>query len=371
MGGVRIGGTALPTEICSPPFAAYDGAGVGDQSPQVYRWCPSNSPGDANRYTTFAGFTQADQCHNPVLSPDASKILFEVDGSTSGLREVWVTDNIVGSTATSLVADGVNNAIHPFWGPDSDTFLYVLGNATAISGGTIYKDTVSSPGSPVSLKTATGGRSPYRPQFNFDGTRVCYIFAQDVGTGSGQLRVMDADGTNDSSLFGTLNKIRLDNPAQHSWANAANIIAFEDGANGSNSAYIINDDGTGQVTINANGDAAGAAAVMSAFAWPPDDSYVVIGAHIGTPWSPVRCELDGSTTTQLGTIGGVNQNYFKSPIVYQNLIWFISSTDASAGIGKIGNMALDGTGETTLFDTSLGAGNLVAPFVGGDGWYYN
>ena len=100
---------------------------------------------------------------------------------------------------------------------------------------------------------------------------------------------------------------------------------------------------------------------------------MIIGAHIGTPWQPVRCELDGSDTTQLGTMGGVNQNYFKSPIVYRNKIWFISATDTSSGgaRGVVSSMALDGSGEAENFDSSDGTGDQVQPFVGGDGFYYN
>lgn len=374
MAGIRIGGVAL-IPLVSPPWTAYQGTGANpDEDPQVFRWSSANSPGDATVFTDFSGFTVADQCHNPVLSPDGTKILFEITSATTGFREVWVVDAVAGSTPTQLVADASNYAFDPFWGPDSDTFVYVLGAGGALSGGTIYKDTVSSPGTPTSLKAAGGGLSPYRPMFNFDGTRVAYIMDQDVGTGSGEVRIMDADGSNDAAVFSTLSQVRLDNPAQMSWANTMNVLAFEDGASGSNAAYVVNDDGTGLTQINANGDAAGAAAVMSAFAWPANDTYVVIGAHIGTPWSPVRCELDGSDTTQLGTIGGVNQNYFKSPIVYQNMIWFITATDTSTGgtAGRIGSMALDGTGEVSdNFDSSDGPGDLVRPFVGGDGWYYN
>ena len=370
MGGIRLGGLVLITRL-SPPFTAYDGVGApGDESPQVFRWSSTDAPGEAGRYTDFIGFTDADQCHNPVLSPDETQILFEVTGSSSGFREIWVTDNVPGSTPTQLVADGSNYVIHPFWGADSDTFVYVHCAGGTLNGGTIYKDNVSAIGSPTSLKAATGGRSPFRPKFNFDGTRVAYVFAQDVGSGSGQLRVMDDDGTNDASLFGTLNQNRFDNPSMFSWANTINMIAFEDGAAGSNAAYVINDDGTGQVQINTAGDVVGAATTISSYAWPPDDSYVILTAN-DTDWRPYRAELDGSDTTYLGTIGAEGQNYFKDALVYRNRIWMITATDAAGGKGIISSMTLAGTGEEENFDSSLGAGDVVQPFVGGDGWYYN
>ena len=227
MGGVRLAGIALNVTI-SPPWTAYGGAATSGD-PQVYRWTSANAPGEANVYTDFSGFVDADQCHNPVLSPDESMILFEVTGASSGYREIWVTDNVVGSTPTLLVADGSNYVIHPFWSSDSDTFCYVHCAGGLLQGGTIYKDQVSAIGSPVSLKVAGGGLSPFRPQFNFDGTRIAYLMDQDVGSGAGEVRVMDDDGTNDASVFTTLNRVRLDNPAQMSWANTMNTIAFETG----------------------------------------------------------------------------------------------------------------------------------------------
>ena len=92
--------------------------------PQVYRPCSNNAAGTMTQITNFTGFTVANQCHNPVLSPDGSKILFEITSATSGYREIWVV-NATGGTGTQLVADGSNYVIHPFWAPDSDTFVYV------------------------------------------------------------------------------------------------------------------------------------------------------------------------------------------------------------------------------------------------------
>ena len=110
--------------------------------------------------------------------------------------------------------------------------------------------------------------------------------------------------------------------------------------------------------------------VISAFAWPPDDADVILTANSASVWRPYRAELDGSDTTWLGTTGGVNQNYFKAAIVFEDRIWFIARTD-STGVGIVRSMAVDGTGQRIDFQSSLGTGNQVAPFVGGDGFYYN
>lgn len=365
----HFSGVAFVLE-CSPPWTAFGGSATSGD-PQVYAACSSDAAGTATQYTDFAGFTDADQCHNPVLSPDGTKILFEVLGASTGYREVWVVDATPGSSPTQLVADASNYVVHPAWGPDSDTFVYVHCSGGALLNGTIYKDTVSSPGSPVSLKVASGS-SPWRPQFNFDGTRVAYIYDANASAAC-DLRCMDADGTNDASLDNTIGGYTFTQPPQFSWANTQNLIAYSD-AQFPAGIFVIDDAGAGKTQINANGDAAGANSVVSGEAWPSDDSFVVITANLGVGgfFSVVRAEVDGSDTTALNASrGSVNQGWFEAAKVYGNRIWFISATDASASKGRISSVALDGTDLQDNFDSSLGSGDQVAAFAGGDGWYFN
>lgn len=365
----------LPSSILllGPPITAYEGSAL-DGDPQVFRAFQDAPPGVLSAVTNFSGFTQADQCMNPTLSPDGTKIIFEVLSSTTGFREVWVVNNRPHSTPTQLVADASNYCLHPAWGADSDTFVYVKGASGATTGGTIYKDTVSAVGSPTALKSASGGFSPFRPQFNFDGTRVAYVFDKDLGSG-GDLRVMDDDGANDASLDSALIGYRINQPPQFSWANTQNLIAYDDGASGSNALYVIADDGTGKTQINSAGDAAGASSRISGMAWPADDSFVVCSALIlHTFYDVVRAELDGSDTSSLNSSHGpVNQSYYQSAVVFGDRIWFIDSTDASGSQGKLSSMALDGTDYTNNFDSASGTGDQVSAFsnTGGDGFYWN
>lgn len=361
----------LAPPVCGPPVTAFGGSATSGD-PQVWRPCVSDAPGTMTAFTNFSGFTQADQCHNPVLSPDGSKILFEILQTSTGFREIWVVDAVPGSTPTQLVADTSNYVVHPAWGPDSDTFVYVHCAGGALLNGTIYKDAVSAPGSPTSLKAASGGYSPFRPQVNFDGSRVAYIWDQNAGA-LADLRCMDDDGANDSSLDNTIGGNDFNDPPQFSWANTQNVIAYQDGKIGANKVYVIDDTGSGKTQINANGAAAGAAAVISGRAWPADDSFVVITANIGAGYfSVIRAEVDGSTTSSLSsTIGAANQNWFRDALVYNNRIWFIRTTDNTDGVGRIGSMALDGTDERTDFASNAGTGDQVYPFLGGDGFYHN
>jgi Tol biopolymer transport system component len=319
--------------------------------------------------TDFSGFTFADQCMNPVLSPNGNKILFEIESLISGYREIWVVNAVPDSTATQVVADGSNYVIHPSWGPDSDTFAYVHCAGGALLNGIIKKDSISALGSPASLKTPPAGGSCWRPRFNFDGSKIAYVMTKTVGPHD--LRVMNDDGSSDAAIDSTLAGYRSNQPSQFSWANGLNKIAFETGAGGSTPAYVVNSDGTGKTQINTSGDAAGAAARLSHLAWPADDSWVLFVADLGFGHiSMIRAELDGSDTTRLGTTGAINQGWYVTGLVFENRIWFISGAN-SVNTGKMRSMALDGTDEVENFNNTLGTGNAVADFTGGDGFYFN
>jgi Tol biopolymer transport system component len=370
MAGIRIGGTAVIV-VCSPPFTAFDGpGGFADDNPQVYVACTNNAPGEATRYTDFSGFTDSDDNYNPVLSPDGSKVLFEVLSASTGFREIWVVDTIAGSTPTQLVANGSQYCFHPFWGPDSDTFVYLLGTGGGVAENDVYKDQVSAIGSPTLLKThAAGVGGAFRPQFNFDGTRVAYLWTG--AAGYPQLRCMDDDGTNDGLVANNLIAYDSNEPPQYCWANTQNLLAYEDGDTAAK-VYVIDDTGAGSVQVNANGDAAGAACNISGKAWPANDSFLVISANLGAGfYNVIRCELDGSDTNVLGTTGPTLLSYFRGPLVFEGRIWFISDYDAIGGKGEISFMSLTGGTETLVFDSSAGAGDVIQPFVGGGGWYFN
>jgi len=288
---------------------------------------------------------------------------------SSGFREIWVVDAIAGSTPTQLAANGSQYCFHPHWGADSDTFVYVLGAGGAIDSGSIYKDTVSSPGSPTLLRAPTGGAGCFRPQFNFDGTRIAYLY---TASGDPQLRCMDDDGSNDGLVDNTLATYDSNEPPQFSWANTQNLLIFQDGGV-ANEVYVIDDTGSGKTQLNANGAAVGAAPNVSGMAFPADDSFAVFTANLGSCYySGIRAELDGSDTTVLGSAGPVTApSYMRGALVYQGRIWFIETDDLLDSKGQVSYMPLAGCAATVVFDSSLGSGDQVYAFTGGDGWYFN
>ncbi len=363
MAGVRIGGAAVVPQ-CSPPFGMQR---TSDDSFNVYRACQGDAAGDATLYTDFAdGDTVIGNIHNVRLSPDSTKILFQLLSETSGLEEIWVVDNTPGSTATQLLSDGSDSFYHPSWGTDSDTFVYVRGTGAGLpTGGAILKDQVSAIGSPTTLKTAAAGFSVYRPQFNFDGTLVAYWYQQTVG--SDDLRVMNDDGTGDAAVDTGVGNYDNNNPQQFGWARGSNVIAYDAGAN----AYVINSDGTGRVTINANGVAAGGAFNVTSDCWAMDDSFVVVTCNLGNGFMDlIRAELDGSTTTRLNTSHGTpNQSWMRGAYIYNSRIWFLETIGGGGEIRKVSSTLEDGTGYRVDLDVSLGS--TLVGFFGGDGFVWD
>ncbi len=365
MGGVRLSALVL-LRSCSPPFTNTDLTDTG--SVQVFRACTGDTPGLATQITNFSdGRIVNEDIANPVLSPDGRKILFEIL-SNSNDWEVWVVNATPGSTPVQLVAVLDEHYYHPSWGVDSDTFLYVKGSENRFSEAmTIFKDTVSSPGSPVTVKTqATGfGRYLARPRFNFDGTRIAYM--QFNGTSS-TFRCMNADGTSDGSIA-TITDYDFNDPPCFSWANTQNLLAWQDGSTG---VWLANDTGGGLVDLNSNGVAAGLPGSISHLAWPADDSFVVWGAALAVEpglVSIIRSELDGSNTTELNALHGPSTGtWMRTPVVYQNRIWFIEFEGGDNYV--VGSVAMDGTDYQVALDITLGTPDME-PFASTWGIYWN
>lgn len=348
---------------CSPPLGL---SRQSDDTYNVYRACSNDADGDATQITDFADAgADADGIENPRLSPDGTKILFQRASTITGYTEIWVVDATPGSTATQLVAEAGRYLMHPSWAPDNDTFVYVRGSSGgATSGGQIEKDTVSSPGSPTTIKAASAGFSPYRPQFNFDGSRVAYLWNKDIGTPD-ELRCMDADGSNDATVDTGVPWISND-PQQYGWARGSNQLCYSNNTN----AYVINDDGTGKTQINANGDAAGVPLIVTADCWAPDDSHVVVTANLGNGYYDlIRAELDGSDTSRLNlSHGAANQTWMKGAYVYASRIWFIEVASSANG-GKVASTLIDGTDYRV--DLDVNADTILDWIGGGDGFVWN
>lgn len=357
---IQLSGRIFLTS-CSPPFGALLGTDFPGADGNVWRACVGDTAGQASMYTDFNdGAITSEGVHNPVLSPCNTKILFELANPSTGYTEIWVVANTPNSTATQLIADASNYVMMPMWHPDCDQFTYVHGAGGSLLG-SVKKSSVSSPGITTTLKSASGTFSPFRPAFNYDGSKIAYVFDQNIG-GTGQLRVMNSDGTGDTSIDSAV-RYRFQG-AQFSWALSMNVICYDDGVpSGTNAAYIINSDGTGQTQVNAAGDAASTMVRVSHTAWPPTEDYVIFQSFSGFGGGPARGELDGSTSTSLNLFNGPwSQDYFRQVILYNQRIWYIKSAT------QLASMLLDGTDVRN--DLTI-TGAEMDDFSNGDGWYYN
>lgn len=366
MAGIRIGGSAILPPVCSPPFSMLQLSG----DVNIFRSCDGDAPGTPTSYTDYAdGGTTTSAMHNPVLSPDGNTIVYE-QRDNSGYLEIWVVDNTPGSTPVQLYAVANQYCWQPSWHPNSDTIVFIEGTGGAQSTGGIVKKINMSGGGATTLKASSGGLSPFRPHFNFDGSRIAYVWNKDNFTAGSQIRVMDDDGSNDASVDSITG--RQTNDPQISWANAQNTLAYDNGAAGANGIYLINDDGTGKTQLNANGAAAGATARISSFAWLPDDSAVIISANLGNGfYDLIQCELDGSNTTRLNTSNGASlQAQFTMVIVYNSRLWFIEKS-ANTSQGLLSSTALDGTDYVNNLDVDAGViTDGSTAFSGGTGFYF-
>ncbi len=128
----------------------------------------------------------------PRYSPDYSKIAYL--SYNDGNPRIYVYD--ISSRSQTLVAESSNPTFAPRWSPDGRYILYSM----AIAGNTdIYRVSSAGGGRPVKLTSSPGidvGGS-YSP----DGSKI--VFESDR-SGSQQIYVMDADGSNQKriSFFG-------------------------------------------------------------------------------------------------------------------------------------------------------------------------
>lgn len=351
---------------CSPPFGIQR---TSDDSFNVYRACTGDVAGDATQYSDFSdGDTVIGNIKNLRLSPDGTKILFQLLSEVTGLEEIWVVDNTPGSTGTQLLSDGTDSFFHPSWGTDSDTFVYAQAAGAGLpTGSVIKKDQVSAIGSPVTLRTPAAGFSCYRPQFNFDGTLVAYWY-QKTAAGDDELRVMNDDGTGDALVETAVGNYDSNNPQQFGWALTQNKIAYDDQA--ATKAYIINSDGTGKTDISANGVAVGGAFNITQDCWALGDAFVVATVNLGNGFIDlIRCETDGSDTTRLNTShGAINQSWMRGAYIFEGRIWFIEAASGVSG-GKISSVLPDGTDYQVFLDIT--ADTILKEIGGGDGFVWN
>ena len=128
---------------------------------------------------------------SPSWSPDGTKIAFR-SARNSGNNEIYVMD-AEGSNQTRTT-NTANGEFHPDWSPDGTRIVYSKDGGSGGSRDIWVMDAV---GTNQTAYTDSTDAEDY-PVFSPDGTKIAYHRL--VGSGNGEIYVMDADGTDEAPV---------------------------------------------------------------------------------------------------------------------------------------------------------------------------
>jgi Tol biopolymer transport system component len=106
--------------------------------------------------------------YEPSLSPDASKLAFELE--TNGIADIWVVD-LVRHTKTRITF-GPQYSGYPVWWPDGKSIVF--GYGASASGGSLYRQNADGTGSKEKLLETTG-LSVVPFSVSADGRYIAYM----------------------------------------------------------------------------------------------------------------------------------------------------------------------------------------------------
>lgn len=349
MGGVRFSAVAtVPPPGCTGlPYSV----SLFDDGFFVFKCAERILSGDEPQFEDIS---------NPILSPDRTKIAFDINFPGPN-GEGQIRSIPVGGGSYTVVSEddpGGSYFLQPSWHPDSDTLIYIHADPTTGFFGRIVSGKVSDPQNETTLYTppSTANYGPMRPQYNRDGTLIAFFLDGGVGATASVtgLYIMDADGSNVTQL--------------DTWATASPRFSF--GYDGSQLAwgpddtiyygrysftggpnpqgiYKIQPDGTGMTQLTTDAETSVQNCRIANRAFLPDDSALIITSawptRLSTGWTIYQLALDGSGGSRLNdTHGPDNREYFRCAYVHpeDGRIWFV---EQAVDDGVISSMAVDGS----------------------------
>lgn len=316
--------------------------------------------------TRLNTFTFAQQFSNPQLSPDRTQVVYGTVPQGGSLNAVFVAyvDDVLApvmiATYPNATGGGTNTGMQPFWHPDGTQVIYA---ETVASGDTSqHLRRVDADGSnDVSLYVNNRSADGFlmMPAYNFDGSRIAFY----KQTGAAEtIWTMLADGSGASSFDSrSVSAIQKGGLA---WANTSDALAWCD---------------TGGVYKMADGDGSGIVTLWTdpnplwrntRFSWLPDDSGIVVARRIPADPDPeyVLTVIDtgGGGITDLSPERRTRAfSSAELPYVFAGRVWWAYTDPAGlvdTVIYSVNTTGGDLTTEVTIEDVTG-----VQEFVGFDG----
>lgn len=322
------------------PIVPYLKVDIADPDFPFHTWSVLRAGGSPTQLTSDAGLTD----RSPVVNADYTLVAFGRESDTTGQpRRIWVM-NADGTGQLELTANvGADAATKPFWHPTADTIVFSQRN-TGIK-------TINADGSGLTtIRATSGGDVLEKPKYNRDGTKIAFLRAIGPGLTTYDLRVMDANGSNEIVLeatpFGRLNG------SDFSWAHNSDVVAYANSVAGAGARFLkVNADGTGTTTL-ASGAAGWANALFGRFAWYEDDSALVAR---GNASHLIKVMADGSGASEI--VPTYIQTTNAVPMFFGDRIYFVKTVGA---VFTFVSILGDGSDERT--EDTGGSDNTIETF---------
>lgn len=225
-------------------------------------------------YSADGLFTMNSDGSNPVLVPGGS---FDVSWSPDSTRVADVRfsprgdiylQNADGSGLCNLTNDPTSHAVFPDWSPDGTKLVFVKRQVD----NDIF--VINADGSGITRLTDNPNAEHSTVKWSPDGSQIMFVALADRqsdNSRTGELMIMEADGSNKTSL---LQIAEHDGPV--SWSpDGARILLLISGQ-----LHVMNTDGTNLVRLtegfsNTN--------LLSLPTWSPDSTRIAFSASVGSP----------------------------------------------------------------------------------------
>jgi len=294
--------------------------------------------------------------HTDVTAPGAASVQTPVMNH-AGTLMTYLKLNAGDYNMRSVAPDGSGDTLvrsgsvrYSDWSPDDSQIVFTVYD-------TGDEDTVrimDADGSNESvLYTAGSGLEVMRPCFNFDGTKIAFM--EQTSGFTGKIRCMNADG---SGAADVVTGIRYTPDNAFSWAYGSNVIAYGDGQ--TNGKFRkINSDGTGGTDLETQLNSLNAYGTRHM--WAPDDSAIYPEIYQGsTRWKIYESPAAGGGGAALSPVFQVVD---RPTFVLDGRVYGLTYIEPAPSSGtNFSSCALDGS-DRRVEDTAPAADILLELFA--------